>query len=164
MNNIESEQHDGNRNSVPFLTKGIGTRITEASVSVGGKRELSKLIDISEPQLHRIISGESQAKVETIAQIAAAAGVSLAWLVAGEEGEPGRDVQEARAPYAAAAPLHIGHLTDSIMVVEELLEEKRLYLQPPKKAQLVAIIYEELLKEEGDIKKERVLNLVKLAV
>lgn len=128
---------------------------------VGGKRELSKMIDISEPQLHRIISGESQAKVETVAQIAAAAGVSLAWLVAGEDG---KDIQEERAAYAAGAALIVDRLVDSIMVVEEVLEEKQLYLRPLKKAQLVAIIYEELLKEEGSVEKGKLLNLVKLAV
>lgn len=68
----------------PLLTHGMGTRISEASRLVGGKKKLSELISLSEPQLHRIISGKNQPKAETVAEIAKVTGVSLAWLITGE--------------------------------------------------------------------------------
>ncbi|WP_417595041.1 XRE family transcriptional regulator [Oceanospirillum sp.] len=73
-----------NKNSVPLLTAGIGTRISEVSPRVGGKKELAKMAGLSESQLHRIVSGDSVAKIETIVAIAKAANVSLQWLATGE--------------------------------------------------------------------------------
>ncbi len=71
-------------NTVPFHTEDIGTRINEISTIVGGKKKLSKLIGISEAQLHRIVSGESQPRLEPIIAMAKEANVSLAWLATGE--------------------------------------------------------------------------------
>lgn len=73
-----------NKNSVPLLTAGIGTRISEISPRVGGKKELAKMAGLSESQLHRIVSGDSAAKIENIVAIAKAANVSLLWLATGE--------------------------------------------------------------------------------
>lgn len=63
---------------------GIGSRISEVSSLVGGNRVVAEMGNISESQLYRIISGESQAKVETIALIAKGANISLSWLATGE--------------------------------------------------------------------------------
>lgn len=71
-------------NTVPFHTEDIGTRINEISTIVGGKKKLSKLIGISEAQLHRIVSGESQPRLEPIIAMAKEANVSLSWLATGE--------------------------------------------------------------------------------
>ncbi len=66
------------------LTAGIGQRIDAAARAIGGKRRLAEQIEISEPQLYRLISGEHQPKVETLVAIARAAGVRLEWLATGE--------------------------------------------------------------------------------
>lgn len=73
-----------NKNKVPFLIKDIGTRINEVSAILGGKKELAKVAGLSESQLHRIVSGESQPRLEPIAAMARAANVSLTWLATGE--------------------------------------------------------------------------------
>jgi len=85
MNIKEKEHVEKKRNSVPFLTSGIGTRINDICGKVGGKKRLAEMIGISESQLHRIISGESQPRIETVALIAEAAGVSLDSLAIGKE-------------------------------------------------------------------------------
>jgi len=72
------------RNSGPILTSGIGGRITAIADRVGGKKELARSVGLSESQLHRIIAGESQAKIEIIALIARIGGVTIDWLATGK--------------------------------------------------------------------------------
>lgn len=81
-NKHKNSKHVVEKKNTPY-TQNIGARINQVCARVGGKRRLSQITDISESQLHRIIAGESQAKAETIAAIAAAAGVSLEWLMLG---------------------------------------------------------------------------------
>lgn len=81
MSKSELNGRKGTRD--PFLTARIGTRITEAAKLVGGKKTLAETIGLSESQLHRIVNGESTAKIDTVTAIADAAGVSLEWLVIG---------------------------------------------------------------------------------
>jgi phage repressor protein C with HTH and peptisase S24 domain len=86
-----------NDSPVPFNTNGIGTRIEEAAAKVGGKRGLSKMIDISEAQLYRIIAEESSPKIETLVAIANATGVSVTWLAIGDntaESDSAEHIQE----------------------------------------------------------------------
>ncbi len=80
---MDNDNKNTNRNSVPILTSGIGTRILEVAESVGGNKELAKMGGISESQYYRIVSEESQARVETITKIAEATGYSLQWLITG---------------------------------------------------------------------------------
>ena len=70
--------------STLYLTSGIGARILEAVSMVGGKKELSRKANISASQLYRIISEDSQARIETIVSIAQAAGISVEWLATGQ--------------------------------------------------------------------------------
>lgn len=82
--NGHSEPRDENRNSVPILTAGIGTRIKECAGDVGGARRLAEVIGLSEAQIHRIFTGKNQPKAETIAAISKATGRTLEWLVFGK--------------------------------------------------------------------------------
>jgi len=66
------------------LTSGIGDRVLEAVDMVGGKKELSRKANISASQLYRIISEDSQARIETIVSIAQAAGIRIEWLATGQ--------------------------------------------------------------------------------
>lgn len=80
---MTNAENNTNRNPVPILTSGIGTRILEIAESVGGNRVLANKAGVSESQFYRIVSEESQARVETIAKIADATGYSLRWLITG---------------------------------------------------------------------------------
>lgn len=68
---------------VPISDSEIGTRISAASASVNGKRNLANMITMSESQLHRVIGG-SAVKAADLAEIAEATGFSLLWLATGQ--------------------------------------------------------------------------------
>lgn len=89
-----------NENHVPFLIKDIGTRINEVSAIIGGKKEVAKVAGLSESQLHRIVAGDSQPKLEPIVAIARAANISLEWLATGEGPMRPGEVGEGRANYS----------------------------------------------------------------
>lgn len=61
----------------------LGKRIAEVAISVGGKKALSKQASISESQLYRYISGQSQPTALPLAAIAQAGRVNLDWLITG---------------------------------------------------------------------------------
>lgn len=90
---------DQKRKSDPILTFGIGTRIDAIMKKVGGPKSLANMAGISESQLYRLISGESQGKIENIAAIARAGDVSIDWLAFGRESVA---VNEGATPYDVA--------------------------------------------------------------
>ena len=63
---------------------GLGARIAKIADLVGGKKNLAHIISISESQLYRYISGDSQPTVEPLAAIAQSGNVHLDWLVLGD--------------------------------------------------------------------------------
>ena len=83
QNKPGSESTKKDRNPASILTSGMGERITTLSKMVSGKKELAAIAGLSESQLHRIVSGKSQAKIENIAAMASGARVSLEWLATG---------------------------------------------------------------------------------
>ena len=149
-------------NSDPFTD-----RLKVVIKRLGGVANSARMADVAESTVRKWRDGQSEPQRPYLIPLASKAGVSIAWLVAGElpmlheDQAPG--VREDQKKYDASA-LDTAHLARSLTVVEEFLEEKRLYLQPDKKSLLVTIIYEELDKEEGDIEEGKLLNLVKLAV
>lgn len=81
---------------------GLGERISKIADLVGGKKTLAKAIGISESQLYRYISGDSQPTVDPLAAIARSGNVHMDWLVLGE-GPTGliQDINETRGLYSA---------------------------------------------------------------
>lgn len=161
---IESEQDVADTGRVPILTLGIGTRITDAAKLVGGKRALSKLINISEQQLHRIIGKGSQAKIETIAEIAAATGVSLEWLAIGKgQMIPSDQVRDDRAPYGALL-ITPESLASALEAVENALKAKKVKLSAKKRAKLALLAYEYMKIEKAEeIANEHLRKLIDVA-
>jgi len=82
--NNESEQGTENRNAVPILTRGIGTRISAISDRFPDKKTLAQAAGLSESQLYRMMGEHNAPKLAPIAAIAKSAGVSLEWLATGE--------------------------------------------------------------------------------
>lgn len=76
--------HTEESNPPVSMTPGLGERIAKIADLVGGKKHLAKAIGISESQLYRYISGDSQPTVEPLAAIARCGSVHLDWLVLGE--------------------------------------------------------------------------------
>lgn len=71
-------------NSVPSSEDKLGTRISELSKLVGGKKNLAQMAGMSESQLYRCINGSSSPTVEPLVAIARAADASINWLATGE--------------------------------------------------------------------------------
>lgn len=76
--------------SRPDLTL-MGGRIDSLAEKAGGKRKLADLVGVHENQLYRYIKAENVPSVNILVNIARAGGVSLSWLVTGEEEAPGRE-------------------------------------------------------------------------
>lgn len=130
--------------SALILTNGIGARILEAVNMVGGKKELSRKANISASQLYRIISEDSQARIETIVSIAQAAGISVEWLATGQ-GDDARlakstalesedinhhnhQVAEPKADYETSKVLVDQSFIDSLLARQTQLMDKQIQL------------------------------------
>lgn len=161
---IESELAAADRGRVPILTEGIGTRISAAAKAIGGKRRLADALSISEGQLHRIIGGDNQAKVETIAEIAAATGVSLEWLAIGKgEMIPSDQVQEDHVPFGALL-ITPESLANALEAVENALKAKKIKLSARKRAKLALLAYEYMKIEKAEeIANEHLRQLIDVA-
>ncbi|QKT03452.1 helix-turn-helix domain-containing protein [Ectothiorhodospiraceae bacterium 2226] len=120
----------------PAGVKGLPQRIAMVA-DVMGKKELARRSGISESQLYRYIGGQSQPTVEPLVALAAAAGVSIRWLVSGE-GPVREDAAAAHVP----APLEGDRLSAVLEAVERALAVRETPLTPHKKAELVVLLYE----------------------
>ena len=105
------------------FTDGVGTRINEAAKIAGGKKKLAEMAGLSESQLHRIVSGESQAKVEPLAAIARGLGISLEWLATGE-GPMRHDENDAAAQRAGEISQELAKKIIDSMTNEGLIKKE----------------------------------------
>ncbi|VAW85062.1 hypothetical protein MNBD_GAMMA18-2363 [hydrothermal vent metagenome] len=130
------------------LTSGIGDRVLEAVDMVGGKKELSRKANISASQLYRIISEDSQARIETIVSIAQAADIRIEWLATGQgeksllQNDPtkgaaleseetthhNRQVAEPKADYETSKVLVDQSFIDSLLTRQTQLMDKQIQL------------------------------------
>jgi len=108
---------ESDRKYVPMLTSEIGTRINAIAEKAGGKKALAEKAGISESQLHRIVSGESQAKIETVALMARVGQVSIEWLATGSSTLA---VGEVRPDYTHAWVQQIRTTLDSITANKDI--------------------------------------------
>ena len=76
-----SDEHHANHS----VLTGIASRISLVADTVGGKRRLAELIQVSESQVHRYSAKDSDPKISVLLDMAAVAGVRLQWLISGEE-------------------------------------------------------------------------------
>ena len=91
---------------------------------------------------------------EAALRIARAANVSLVWLISGEE-----------APADATQSVDVEKLKIAIEIVEEILETERIELDTGKKAEIIALVCQDLCvtSTSGRMVKRRALSLVKSA-
>jgi transcriptional regulator with XRE-family HTH domain len=76
---------------------GIGPRIEKIASMVGGKRSLAQALNISEAQIYRYIKGQNSPGVDIAQAMANAAGVSVHWLISGEDKNESHDTQKREA-------------------------------------------------------------------
>ncbi len=135
------EGKTGCRQGINF-TSGIGRRINEISRLVGGKKRLAQAAGLSESQLHRIVSGESQAKIENVAAMAIHCGVSIDWLATGRTVFSSNERETVKRDDGSL-------LSDVLVAVEEYLEVQAIRIPAARKAEMVALLYEYALARGG---------------
>ncbi len=133
---------------------GIGKRIKKYRLHKKLKgTELSKIINISQSALSEIENENTKPSSDTIISFVKNTDINPYWLLKGE-GEI-EEVSKSRRQEL---------LKETIQIVEEISIEKKLSLQPPKKAKLIVFLFEELIENKtkrGDLE-ERVMRLMKL--
>lgn len=109
-------------------------RLAHCAKLLGGKRALAKASGLSEAQLFRYLGGESDMAVSRLQAIAAAAKVSPAWLLTGE------DV----LPPPPRPDFHPATMAQVVQTLEEYLLEYPVKFTPKQKGQMFALVYEAL--------------------
>ncbi len=139
-------------------TGSLGKRIAAVADSVGGRRRLAYLAGISESQLYRYLSGQSQPTVVPLILIAQVGGVSLQWLATGEGN---MHLSEVDDPPRGVDPKL---LEECIATAEDVLHELERPLESVKKAQLITALYELQLESGNSLERATVLRLLKSMV
>jgi phage repressor protein C with HTH and peptisase S24 domain len=80
----ESELNKNADGSVPNPDKGIGTRISEISEMLGGRKKAAQAAGVALSTFHRWLAGDSIPALDSISRLAQKAGVSLDWVATGE--------------------------------------------------------------------------------
>lgn len=150
----DKEGAEARRSSTLELGR-FGERV-RACVGEESLRSFARKARIDEKSLRKYMAGETVPSFEAAFGISEAAGVSLMWLATGTGSMRGS--QE-----VMVAPLDRELLRLVIEEVEQLLVDVNGDLEPEKKAELIALIYEEVREQEGTVDRARVLRLIKLA-
>lgn len=89
--------------------------------------------------------------------------VSSIWLILGK-GEPYRNIEYSETPIDSSGHpnLNIVLLQEIIEAIEESLNRSDLELAPPKKAQLISLLYEHFVETNKTVNKGTVTRYLKL--
>lgn len=148
------------RNSVPNVAPGIGTRIDAVSKLVGTRAEAAKAALVSDDMLYRYIREDSPPSFSAMAGLAKAAGVSLDWIATGQ----GHMMAGSGASSVPSISRDI--MADVIEVVLRELDSQGKTLSPDKMSQLMLLIHDEILESEQTatgVDRSKVIRLIKLA-
>jgi transcriptional regulator with XRE-family HTH domain len=154
---MSSERRRAKTMQESTLLSGLGARINELATAVGGIKSLADMTGISESQMHRYISGTSEATVSKLAAIAKCGGVSIAWLITGEDAAR-QERQEQLSPQSSEPVLDMPRLVDAVETVEAGLQAAQRAMQPRPKAELVALVYQALEEEDAPTKLMRLVK------
>ena len=80
----ESEPERKASEAVPNTDNGIGTRISEISERLGGRKSAAQAAGVALSTFHRWLAGDSVPALDSIARLTQKAGVSLDWLATGK--------------------------------------------------------------------------------
>lgn len=149
----------------------LSGRIKEAARLAGGGDALAQKTGLPRRTLGNYLAGRNEPKTSGLAAIAKAAGVSVAWLATGEgpmrpaDQAPPPGPAEAQAAYQIAIPQEL--IATALQAIEEWLDEFNRRLPPAKKAEVVVLLCEMVMKEKaadraGELSRQagRILRLV----
>ncbi len=136
--------------------KAVGRRIREVRVSAGlSGEEFGERLGVGKGAVSTYEIGESFPRWETLNRIVELAGQDFNWLLGGAESDAGQK---------GTTSLDEEVLTDVIQGVEDGLAELGLQVPPTKKAELVILLYDMMIEEEGKKPRksqiEKILRLV----
>ena len=127
--------------------KDLGDRISECAKKVGGKKRLAELSGISESMLYRYLNLDSAPTAGPLIRIARSAGVTLDWLMTGEE-----------------RTLDIELLEVVVEAVDEALAASNKELPAAKRAKIYSLLYEQFRNGGAEsVDRATVLKLVDVA-
>jgi len=106
------------------------------------QKEFLDKVGVRQSNFSKWESGATAPSIETLLTIKNEFGVSLDWLLAGEEAKP--CIQDTRLPPPLDTPL----LAQVLLWVGSVLIETKIELEPDKKGRLVSLIYEHCIREK----------------
>lgn len=141
-------------------------RRTKEAVGVKTDIDLAKFLGIK----HSSVASAKDRKsipLKWIAEISDKIGISSDWLLYGEGPKyrgQARQVSPQSSPAVAALDLDL--IKEIVAITEETLEEQEFHLPPKKKAELIALLYEEFAeeKERKEIPKGKILRFARALV
>ena len=116
-------------------------RIRLAIARAGGDAAVSARSGVKRRSLQHYKSGSARPNAETIGLIAKATGVSLDWLIYGEDSAGTGFGEKSAAFESQPAPIDEDLLAISIMALEDVLSELGRSVTPETKARLIVRIY-----------------------
>lgn len=151
------------RTSVPAA--GIAHRVAQAIDRVGSRAAVAKAMGVSPSTLHEYVHG-GEIKLSTLIKLAEVCGVSLAWLVSGDQRDAPADLPiasaksragkgffatEVQAP--APRPTHIDPnlLLQAMQVIDAIIQTSGKPMPPLARARRIAIAYDQLVLPEGEL-------------
>ena len=146
------------------INRAIGQRIREIRKRLKLKgEELGQILGVSKGTVSAYERGEAKVSPEYLIRLAELGGVTLDWLVAGEE-RCGQ-VREETTPYAGEARALDGRLlTETIQATETMLSELGMAsrITPADKARVIKELYAMALQQEGRIQPAAVRAMLRL--
>lgn len=134
---------------------------------VGSIAALAKKTGISSRQISFYLAGTNNPSSERLTAMATAAGVSVQWLMTGEEPSEGRREIPTEVKEREPQRLDLDLLETVVEAIEEELAQRGGSLPPRKKAKLIRLVYQyhELDVKEGkqELNRRKVVELIELA-
>jgi len=131
----------------------------------GNISAFARAAEVENATLHRWISAERKLPAEAAVKIAKAGGVTTDWLLTGEETNEHKPFAVHEHPNHYGQPkIDLEALKTCIKTVDAHLEKKGKTLSLDAKAQLIALLYEELLEQEKkEIREDKLDRYIDLA-
>ncbi len=136
----------------------FAARLKELVDSYESISALARNVGVVEGTIRKWANGLSRPKIDEAVKLAYALDVRLLWLATGEG--PQKDQEDKKDQQVSRPVLDIKTLRLAIETVEQAFSEKGVTMDPDKKAELVAAIYE-WYSESGSLEKTPVLRLIK---
>jgi transcriptional regulator with XRE-family HTH domain len=139
----------------------LGERLKQFRLAQGMKaNQFAEVVGISQSSLSEIENQNTNPSAETLSLVVRNTNINSLWLLTGE-GAMFREKNEGRP----LSTINTDCMSDVIEAVEEIFQKEKYHLSPKKKAELIMLLYEELMDKEFNKSSifGKVIKLVRLA-